>query len=71
VVAAGLHHRRFRLLAGLAAGAALTGILLLAGGQHPRRSMSATGMFTNSMRPACAGMVMAGLQSEVRWCTAG
>ena len=40
VVAAGLRYRRFRLLAGLAAGAvvagaALTGILLLAGGQHP------------------------------------
>ena len=40
VVAAGLRYRRFRLLAGLAAGAAaagaaLAGILLLAGGQHP------------------------------------
>ena len=40
VVAAALRYRRFRLLAGLAAGAvaagaALTGILLLAGGQHP------------------------------------
>ena len=40
VVAASLRYRRFRLLAGLAAGAvaagaALTGILLLAGGQHP------------------------------------
>src|SRR5580693_6508245 len=33
--------------------------------------MSATGMFTNSMRPACAGVVMVGLQSEVRWCTSG
>ena len=40
VVAAGLRYRRFRLLAGLAAGAAaagaaLTGILFLAGDQHP------------------------------------
>jgi hypothetical protein len=33
--------------------------------------MSATGMFTNSMRPACAGAVMAGLQSEVGWLTPG
>src|SRR4051812_49769283 len=30
------------------------------------RSRSATGMFTNSMRPGCAGLVMPGLHSVAR-----
>ena len=33
------------------------------------RSRSATGMFTNSMRPGCAGVVIVGLQSVARWRT--
>ena len=36
-------------------------IALMARAGH--RSMSATGMFTNSMRPGCAGLVTVGLQS--------
>ena len=48
VVAAVLRHRRFRLLAGLAAGAAaaggaVVGILYLAGDQHPRAVTAAAG----------------------------
>ena len=48
VVAAALGHRRFRLLAGLTAGAAaagatLAGILYLAGDQHPHAVTAATG----------------------------
>ena len=33
------------------------------------RATSATGMFTNSMRPGCAGVVMVGLQWVARWRT--
>ena len=33
------------------------------------RWRSATGMFTNSMRPGCAGVVTVGLQSLGRWRT--
>ncbi len=48
IAAAALRHRRFRLLAGLtagaaAAGAALAGILYLAGDQHPHAVTAATG----------------------------
>ncbi len=48
IAAAALRHRRFRLLAGLAAGAAaagavLAGILYLAGDQHPPAVTAATG----------------------------
>ena len=48
VAAAALRHRRFRLLAGLAAGAAaagaaLTGILYLAGDQHPHTVTAVAG----------------------------